>query len=67
MKRFIPHRIATLSLVALSALVLAGCEIGPGGIESKIGIGPLKAFSLEAGPGGLEAKGPSAGPFKFWH
>ena len=66
MKRFIPHRIATLA--AISALVLTGCtEIGPGGIESKIGVGPVKALSIEIGPGGIEAKGPSAGPFKILH
>ncbi|MBX3501872.1 MAG: hypothetical protein KF889_20715 [Alphaproteobacteria bacterium] len=48
------------------ALALSGCaEIGPGGAETKLGIGPFKLFSIEAGPGGLEQKGPSAGPFRF--
>ena len=53
------------AIVAL-ALVLSGCaEIGPGGAEAKIGVGPFKAYSVEAGPAGVEEKGPSAGPFKL--
>ena len=51
--------------LAATALALGGCvEIGPGGAEAKLGVGPFKAYSLEAGPGGVEEKGPSAGPFK---
>lgn len=67
MRRHILRHIATPALAA-SALALAGCaEIGPGGIEAKIGIGPVKAISVEVGPGCIEAKGPSAGPVKAGH
>jgi len=49
-----------------SLLILGGCaEIGPGGTEAKIGVGPFKAYGVEAGPGGVEKKGPSAGPFRL--
>jgi hypothetical protein len=51
-------------MLTVVALALSGCaEIGPGGAEAKIGVGPFKAVSVEAGPGGIEQKGPSAGPF----
>ena len=54
-------------LVVALAYAVAGCaEVGPGGAEAKIGVGPFKAYSVEAGPGGAEEKGPSAGPFKLF-
>ena len=57
--------LAALAALAVSALIVGGCvEVGPGGVEAKIGAGPFKAYSWEAGPGGVEEKGPSAGPFK---
>ncbi|MDX1710253.1 MAG: hypothetical protein R3316_03860 [Rhodovibrionaceae bacterium] len=56
---------AALTALAAATLVVSGCvEVGPGGVEAKIGAGPFKAYSWEAGPGGVEEKGPSAGPFK---
>lgn len=58
-------RAMTGTVVIVSVLAIGGCaEIGPGGAEAKIGVGPFKAYSIEAGPGGVEEKGPSAGPFK---
>ena len=61
------QRVSVGAIARGFALVLGGCaEIGPGGAEAKIGVGPFKAYSLEAGPGGAEEKGPSAGPFKFF-
>lgn len=54
------------AVLTASVSTLGGCaEIGPGGAEAKIGVGPFKAYSIEAGPGGVEEKGPSAGPFRF--
>lgn len=65
MKRSLLRRTSALTLVTVAAFLLGGCvELGPGGPEAKIGIGPFKAGSVEVGPGGAEAKGPSAGPFK---
>jgi len=62
MTRSLPRRAGAPALAA-AALLLATCvEIGPGGPEAKVGIGPFKAGSIELGPGGVEAKGPSAGP-----
>lgn len=61
-------RASVSAFVAALAFVLGGCaEIGPGGAEAKVGVGPFKAYSVEAGPGGVEEKGPSAGPFKFFN
>jgi hypothetical protein len=62
------HRCAPIGAAVLAlALVLGGCaEIGPGGAEAKVGVGPFKAYSVEAGPGGVEEKGPSAGPIKLF-
>jgi len=63
---FAGRKINALGLtLVVSTIVLAGCaEIGPGGAEAKLGVGPFKLYSVEAGPGGTEAKGLSAGPFK---
>jgi hypothetical protein len=64
-KPFHGRRAGVSATLAATALALGGCvEIGPGGAEAKLGVGPFKAYSLEAGPGGVEEKGPSAGPFK---
>jgi hypothetical protein len=63
MTRSLPRRAGAPALAAAAALLLSACvEIGPGGPEAKVGIGPFKAGSIELGPGGAEAKGPSAGP-----
>lgn len=60
------RRVMTGAMLISSVPALGGCaEIGPGGAEAKIGVGPFKVYSLEAGPGGVEEKGRSAGPFRL--
>lgn len=68
MKQLSRHRIVMPALLAAAAFALSGClEVGPGGIEGKIGHGPFSIYKIEAGPHGIEEKGPSAGHIKVGH
>jgi hypothetical protein len=52
---------ATLAVLAVLAGGCIGAEVGPGGAEAGVGVGPFKVIKAEAGPSGGEI-GAGTGP-----